>query len=138
MLTYDLIKLDAKREVLSNDKVMRLGKERLQARVKIAEIATKKLWEKELVIPAGSRPYNVIMRAAWKSFPKMHQVVYRKKDVLPVHTKTEALTVIGLYLRQSKDTVKRIIDFAYGTPGSSNSVPKRDREWEAGDLLELF
>ena len=138
VLTYDLIKLDAKKEVLSNDKVMRLGKERLQARVKIAEISTKKFWEKELVIPADSTHYKVIMRTAWKSFPKMHQVVHRKKDAKPVHTKTEALKIIGTYLRRSKDTVKRIIDFAYGTPWGSNSGPKRDREWEASDLLELF
>ena len=65
-------------------------------------------------------------------------VVYQKKDLLPVHTKTEALPVIGLYLHCSKDTVKRTTDFAYDTPGGSTYVSNHDSEWEAGDLLELF
>ena len=41
-----MIKVEAKRErVLSNDKIVRLGKERLQLRIKIAQMLTKKFWE---------------------------------------------------------------------------------------------
>ena len=48
-----MIKLEANRGVLSNDKVIRLGEERLQLRIKIAKMSTKKFWEKELVIPGN-------------------------------------------------------------------------------------
>ena len=46
VLTVDMIKVEAKREVFSNDKVMRLGEERLQLRITTAKMSTKKFWEK--------------------------------------------------------------------------------------------
>ena len=36
VLTLDMIKIEAKRDVLSNNKIMRLGEARLQLRIKIA------------------------------------------------------------------------------------------------------
>ena len=41
MLTLDMIKVEAKKEVLSNDKAMQLGEDQLQLQVKIAQISTK-------------------------------------------------------------------------------------------------
>jgi len=138
VLTLEGVKLEAKREELSNDRVMRLGDDRLELRVKIAEISTKKFWDKDLKIPNGKKQHKFIMKTAWKSFPYMHLVVYRQKDANPVRTKTEALNNIGLYLRRTKDMAKNIIEYAYGVPGNKNTVPKRDREWDAGDILWLF
>ena len=102
VLTLVMIKVEAKREVLSNDKIMRLGEEWLQLWIKIAQMWTKKLLEKELVVPSNKRPHRFIMRTAWKSFPRMHQMVYREKDARPVRTKTEAMTVIGSYTVRQK------------------------------------
>ena len=47
VLTLDMIKAEAKQEVLSNDKVMQLDEERLELRVKIAKISTRKFWGKK-------------------------------------------------------------------------------------------
>ena len=42
------------------------------------------------------------------------------------------------YLRRTKETAKKIVEFAYGTRCSDETVPKRDCIWEAGDLLRVF
>jgi len=78
------------------------------------------------------------MRSAWKSFPRLHQIIHREKDARPTRTKTEVVTIIGSYLRRAKDTAKNIVEFAYGKSGSDRAVPKREREWEAGDILWVF
>ena len=98
VLTSGMIKVEAKREVMSNDKIMRLDKEQLQLRIKIAQMPTKTFWE-ELVVPGNKQPHRFITRAAWKSFPRMHQTVHREKDARSVQTKTKVVTVIGSYLR---------------------------------------
>jgi len=117
---------------------MRLGEERLQLRIKIAQMSTKKFWEKELVVPSNERPHRFMMRTAWQSFPRMHQMVYREKDARSVRTKTEAMRVIGSYLRCVKKSAKNIVEFAYDKSGSDKAVPGREREWEAGDILWVF
>merc|ERR1711966_603028 len=138
VLTVDMIKVEAKREVLSNDKVMRLGEERLQLRITTAKMSTKKFGEKELVIPNNERAHKFIMRTAWKSFPRLHQFIHREKDARPMRKKTEVVAIIGSYLRRAKDTAKNIVEFAYDKSGSDRTVPKREREWEAGDILWVF
>jgi hypothetical protein len=49
-LTVEMVRLDATSTDLSNNQVMRLGKERLAWRIRITEMSTQKFW-KELVIP---------------------------------------------------------------------------------------
>merc|ERR1711966_213103 len=107
-------------------------------RIKIAQMSTKNFWEKELVVPSNERPRRFMMRTAWKSFPRMHQMVYREKDAQSVRTKTGAMRVIGSYLRCVKNSAENIVEFAYDKSGSDKAVPKREREWEVGDILWVF
>jgi len=101
-------------------------------------MSTKNLWEKKLVIPGNERAHKFIMRTAWKSFPRLHQNIHREKDAWPTRTKTEVVAIVGSYLRRTKVTAKNIVEFAYGKSGSDRAVPKREREWEAGDILWVF
>ena len=64
VLTLYMIKVEAKREVLSSEKNMRLGEERLQLRIKIAQMPPIYFWEKELVVPNNERRHIFIMRTA--------------------------------------------------------------------------
>ena len=42
------------------------------------------------------------------------------------------------HIRCAKKSLKNIVEFAYGKSGSDKAVPKREREWEAGDILLVF
>ena len=77
-ITVEMVREDARSAELSNDRVMRLGEERLKFRVRLTEMSVQKFW-KELVIPEGERPYRHVMRVGWKSFPLLHRMVFRKK-----------------------------------------------------------
>ena len=136
-MTLQDIQERAKWEVLSNDKVMRLGAERLKERLRIDEISTKKFW-KELEAPEGVLPYKFIMRSAWRSYPKLHLMVHHKSEARPVQSKTEAVTNIGLCLKRAKATTKLICEYMYGNSESKKPVLKRDRKWEQNDFLSLF
>ena len=46
--------------------------------------------------------------------------------------------IIGSYLRRVKTSAKNIVDFSYGKSGSDRAVPKKEREWEASDILWAF
>ena len=48
VLTLDMIKVETKRKVLSNDEIMWLGEEQLQLRTKICstQMSAEKFWEK--------------------------------------------------------------------------------------------
>ena len=76
-ITIDMGKADARSTELSNNRVMRLGDERLRLRMRLAEMSVQKFW-KELTIPEDGKrtPYWHLMRVAWKSFPLLHGMVY--------------------------------------------------------------
>jgi hypothetical protein len=79
-LTVDMVRFDAVRTDLSNNRVMRLGKERLAWCIKITEVSTQKFW-KELSIPKRiQKPGQYIMWTACKCFPHLSQVIWRKND----------------------------------------------------------
>ena len=78
-MTPEMIKLKAKSTDLSNDRIMRLGEERLQMRIKITDMSVQKYW-KEMVIPGGLAEHKYIMHAAWKALTCMHMVVDKKSD----------------------------------------------------------
>ncbi len=76
-VTPAMIIEDAKSEVLSNDRIMRLGDERLGIRVKLAQISRSVFWKDEIVIPNGVPALRHVMKVAWKSMPFLHMVVPR-------------------------------------------------------------
>ena len=45
---------------------------------------------------------------------------------------------IGTYLTRSKRTAENICEYLYCKKGSDKSVPKRQREFEPADILELL
>ena len=112
VVTVDMVAEEAKRTALSNDRVMRLGEERLQIRIKITEMSTQRFW-KELHVPADSPPYRFIMNTAWKSFPRFHQIGHRRNDAGPDHSKTKVMKNVGVYLTRANATSKLICEFMY-------------------------
>ena len=71
-LTINMIQLDAARTDLLNDKVMRLGKERLAVRLKITEMLTQKFW-KELPVFVPSAARNLMLTAC-QCFPQLSNI----------------------------------------------------------------
>ena len=134
-LTADAVKEKASNTELSNDRIMRLGEERLQVRIKMKEMSVLQWW-KDIKEPEGVPYYRHTMRLAWKSFPYWHRIMYKAPDGKPARTKTQVQKDIGLYLKRAKYMAKTICDFAYGVKGTDKAVPKRDRLVEEGDILE--
>lgn len=129
-LTIDAIQLSATTTALSNDRVMRLGSERLAVRKAIDEMSTQKFW-KELPIPAG----ETLISTASKCFPQF-KVIIGNAEIKA--TKTAVMKAIGQYLTRVKKTAKLIIEYAYGERGSDKAALKRDRNFEANDVLYYF
>ena len=129
-LTIDAIQLSATTTALSNDRVMRLGSERLAVRKAIDEMSTQKFW-KELSIPAG----ETLISTASKCFPQF-KVIIGNAEIKA--TKTAVMKAIGQYLTRVKKTAKLIIEYAYGERGSDKAALKRDRNFEANDVLYFF
>ena len=71
---------EAAKTELSNDRVMRLGDERLALRAKLIQMSRAEFWKKKIAIPdgLGRKAYRYVMKVAWKSFPYWHQVIHRK------------------------------------------------------------
>jgi len=135
VITIEMIESEAKGTDLSNDRVLRLGEERLALRAKLTEMSIKKYWDK-MKVPSGKMPGKWIIRQAWRSFPKLHKIVYRSDKASPVRTKGEALKLLGSYLSKTKYLAKNICEFMYGIRGKDNAVAKRDRLIEQVDILE--
>jgi len=79
VLTFEMIRTEACGTQLSNDRVMKLGEERLQLRLKIAEISTKRVWINVLKIPSGKVWYKYVMQKAFICYPFIPMMVFRKK-----------------------------------------------------------
>jgi hypothetical protein len=136
-LTVDMVRLDAVSIDLSNDRVMRLGEERLARRIRITEMSTQKFW-KELVIPERiEKPGHYIMWTACKCFTRLSQVVWRNPNSAPIKTKDKAMKAIGKYLTSVKRIAMLITEYAYGVRGSDKAVTKRDRLFEPTDVLDM-
>jgi hypothetical protein len=126
-LSINAIQLIATTTALSNDRVMRLGSERLAVRKAIEEMSTQKFW-KEIPIPAG----ETLISTASKCFPRFKEIV-RNAEIQA--TKTAAMKAIGQYLNRVKRTAKLIIEYSYGVRGSDKATLKRNRHFEANDVL---
>ena len=138
VVTPEMILTEARATNLSNDRVMKLGEERLNVRMRITEISTKRFWL-QLKAPEGHLWQRYVLRKAFNCFPYfLTMMVYRKKDAGRVKTKTEGAQIIGDYLKKSKLVVKLLNEFCHGGSGSNNAVPKRERSFEPGDLLDVF
>ncbi|KAL7498156.1 hypothetical protein ACHAWT_009680, partial [Skeletonema menzelii] len=143
-LTVDAMKEEADRTTPSNDKLLRMGEERLQCREHICNITTKKYWV-ELEI-GGRRPhFHVLWFTAVKTFP--HLLPFHRggfqiprpywRNITQIRTKTIATNIIGSYLSMAKKVTKLICDFCHGNDSTRrNFVPKRDRQFQQNDLLE--
>ena len=132
---------EAAKTELSNDRVMRLGDERLALRAKLIQMSRAEFWKKEIAIPdgLGRKAYRYVMKVAWKSFPYWHQVVHRKAGAIVRRIKniTEARDMMSLYLSRIKGTAKRIIDFMYGTRANpTKRTIKRNRTMPVEDILD--
>ena len=55
-----------------------------------------------------------------------------------VRTKTEAKGIISEYLKKAKLTAKLVYQYAHGNNRPESAVPKRDRMFEEGDILDIF
>ena len=58
-----MVRNDAKRLELSNDRVMRLDKERLQRRIRLGEMSVLEFWKK-IVVPDGHGAPGHVMKLA--------------------------------------------------------------------------
>lgn len=160
-ITPAMVMSKAQNTELANDRIMRLGEERLNIRMKLAQIARLTFWKEEIAIPPGTRPYRHVMKIAWKSFPYLQRVVYRRKGakladlakelratnknigqrsvVSPVKNVTEARKEIGCYLKRVTGTAKHIVEFMYDTRDNPKKrTPARQRTWEVPDILDTF
>jgi hypothetical protein len=132
-----MVRLDAVRTDLSNDQVMRLGKERLAWRIRITEMSTQKFW-KDLSIPKRiQKPGQYIVWTACKCFPHLSRVVWRKNNGAPIKTKNRAMKAIGKYLTGVKMIAMLITEYTYGVRGSDKAVPKRNRLFIPTDVLDM-
>ncbi len=135
-LTIADIKQEADKTVPSNDKILRMGVDRLQRRERINEVSVQKFW-KELKVDGKAPAAKDLWMSAIKTFP--HLLPFHRHGTAPTIIKSRgaAFTVIGKYLALSKNVTKSICDFCYGTDKTSrNFVPKRDRNFIKSDLLE--
>ena len=155
IVTVEDIESAARESELSNDRVLRLGDERLQARMKTVELTVLKFWKNDLKIPEPNprdRAINAVqytLDMAWRTFPHMHQMAYRKMhwngenggkcewDAKSVKTKKERDKLIGSFISGAKTTAKLITQYLYGKPGDANAVPKRERLMDAADILPM-
>ncbi len=135
-ITVDMVTKLACTTSLSNDRVLQLGDDQLQLRIKIVEMSNQKFWM-DMAIPHGTCP-RYIMKTAWKAFPHFHQLVYGKIDVQPDRTKVKVMSNIDEYLRKSKCTSKSICEYLYSINGSQKAVPKREPMFGPGDILDIF
>ena len=55
-----------------------------------------------------------------------------------VRTKVEAKGIINEYLEKAKLTAKLVYQYSHGKNGTESAVPKRDRMFEEGDILDIF
>ena len=129
-LTTNAIKLSATTTALSNDRVMRLGSERLAVQKAIDKMSIQKFW-KELPITAG----ETLISTASKCFPQFKEILGNAEIKA---TKTAVMKAIGQYLTRVKKTAKLIIEYAYGERGSDKAALKRDRNFEDNDVLYYF
>ncbi len=113
LLTPDMVVEVAQTTALLNDKVMMLGEERLQCHITITAMSTQQFWKSI----TGSPAYRVIMTRAWRSFPRMHQMVFWKVDAKPIKNKTVAIKKIGWYLTKCQATTRLICEFMHGISG---------------------
>ena len=68
-------------------------------------------------------------------FPKFKEILGNAEIKA---TKTAVMKAIGQYLTRVKKTAKLIIEYAYGERGSDKAALKRDRNFEANDVLYYF
>ena len=61
-----------------------------------------------------------------------------KSMVLPDKTITAVRSCIATYLSRTKFMAKRILDYMYGPPKHPKRTPKRERLWEAADIMATF
>ncbi len=60
-LTVDIVQLDAASTDLSNNQVMRLGKEHLAWRIRVTEMTTQKFWKEHVIPKRIEKPGQYIM-----------------------------------------------------------------------------
>jgi hypothetical protein len=136
-ITIDRVMEDATSVEPTNDRVLRLGNERLEIRTRIDEISTQQHWSKQKQLP------KKLLYTALRNFPRMRSFVkgipvdWKEDDKRPM-TKTKVMRIIGEYLRKAKGTVNRISEFTYGVNGKDGYVHPRDRLWLNSDLLDLL
>ena len=78
------------------------------------------------------------MLIACHCFPQLNNIVWKKPGSGPITTKRKALKAIGQYLTRVKMIVKLVIEYTYGVRGSDKAVIKRNRCFEAIDVLNFF
>ena len=61
IITPAMVIEEAKAVELSNDRIMRLGEERLELHVKLAQISRAVFWKDEIAIPERVLPYQHVM-----------------------------------------------------------------------------
>ncbi len=69
-----MIRVDVGKAELSNDRVMKLGKERLQIRIRLMAMLVQKFWNEEMTYPKGVAPHKYLVWLACKSFPLLHHM----------------------------------------------------------------
>ena len=129
-LTVEQVKDLARSTELSNDRVTRLGEERVKVHMKLTDMSVLKCW-KELKILEGQVQYKCILRTANKAFPMISRMFSGSTRL-----KTKVLKHIGVYLARTKRAAKFITECLYGKRESDKAVPKRERMFEVSDFME--
>jgi hypothetical protein len=138
-ITVAMVKEKADKTIPSNDRIMRLGDERLELRQRLCNISRKKYWTHEFLLDGERQNFKAIWLSAVRSFPRLRDFHFIHDNGAIVRTKTDTIKFIGNYLALAKKSTKLICDFCHGNVSSHKRfVPKRDRNFEQVDLLECM
>jgi hypothetical protein len=136
-LTVDMVQLDAASTDLSDNQVVRLGKERLAWRIRITEMSAQKVWKEYFIPKKIEQPDQYNMWTICKCFSHLSQFVWRKPNSTPIKTKDKAQKAIHKYLISVKMVAMLITEYTYGVRSRDKAVPKQDRLFEPTDVMDM-
>jgi hypothetical protein len=131
-----MVQFDTARTDLSNNGVMRLGKEHLAWRIRITEVSTQKFW-KSFHTQEDTGAWSVYHVDCLQMFPSHQLGCLEKEQRHSNKVKDQAVKAIGKYLTRVKMVVMLITVYTYRVRGSDKAVPMCKRLFEPTDVLDM-
>lgn len=140
-LTANDLRNEAQSLELTNDNMLKMGKERLEARARMTQLATVKFWksipdktpQQLLDLARKSMPFfDSIVNNPWKNPPKKPP----KKKLPKTMSKSNAEKLISQYISITKSASSHIIALLYGE--GETQVKKSERLVSKEDIMFHF